>query len=60
MYFIPMGLLLTDEAAVVEGANLPSDRLAGLDAAGRLSNITAATLTRLCAVACDCAESTDS
>ena len=44
LYFIPMGLLLSNQEAVVEVAQLPSDRLAGLDAAGLLTNITAATL----------------
>jgi formate/nitrite transporter len=44
MYFIPMGLLLSSQPAVVDVAQLPSDRLAGLDGAGLLTNITAATL----------------
>ena len=44
MYFIPMGLLLADQPAVVAAANLPSDRLGGLDGAGLLTNLTAATL----------------
>ncbi len=44
MYFIPMGLLLSKQPAVVEAAALPSDRLAGLDGAGLLTNISAATL----------------
>jgi formate/nitrite transporter FocA (FNT family) len=39
-----MGLLLSSQAGVVEVANLPSDRLVGLDGAGLLTNITAATL----------------
>jgi formate transporter len=44
LYFLPMGLLLSNHPTVVEAAQLPSDRLAGLDAAGLLTNITAATL----------------
>jgi formate/nitrite transporter len=44
LYFLPMGLLLSNHPAVVEVAQLPPDRLAGLDAAGLLTNITAATL----------------
>ena len=44
MYFIPMGLLLSNKAVVVEVANLSSDRLAGLDGAGLVTNLTAATL----------------
>ena len=44
MYFIPMGLLLSKQAAVVEAADLPSDRLATLDGAGLVTNLTAATL----------------
>lgn len=44
MYFIPMGLLLSNQPDVIAAAALPSDRLAGLDAAGLLTNISAATL----------------
>lgn len=44
MYFIPMGLLLSEQPAVVEVANLPSDRLAALNGAGLVTNLTAATL----------------
>ena len=44
MYFIPIGLLLSNQPAVVQKAALPSDRLTTLDAAGLVTNITAATL----------------
>jgi formate/nitrite transporter len=44
MYFIPIGLLLADQPAVVEAAALPPDRLAALDAGGLVTNIGAATL----------------
>jgi formate/nitrite transporter len=44
MYFIPMGLLLANQPAVVEIAALPSDRFSSLDSAGLITNITAATL----------------
>jgi formate/nitrite transporter len=44
MYFIPMGLLLTREPEVVEAADLSGELLSGLDAAGLVSNLGAATL----------------
>lgn len=44
MYFIPIGLLLSNQPAVVDAAALPSDRLANLDAVGLITNISAATL----------------
>ena len=44
MYFIPMGLLLSNQAAVVEVADLPADRLARLDGAGLVTNLTEASL----------------
>lgn len=44
MYFIPMGLLLTNQPVVVEAAALPPDLLAGLDIGGLITNISAATL----------------
>jgi formate/nitrite transporter len=44
MYFIPIGLLLSNQPAVVEAAALPADRLATLDAGGLVTNIGAATL----------------
>jgi len=44
MYFIPMGLLLTRQSTVVETAALPGAQLADLDAAGLITNISAATL----------------
>jgi formate/nitrite transporter len=44
MYFVPIGLLLSNQPAVVEAAALPADRLATLDAGGLVTNIGAATL----------------
>jgi len=44
MYFIPIGLLLSDEPAVTSEAAIPPDALASLDLAGLLTNISAATL----------------
>ncbi|HEY7563717.1 MAG TPA: formate/nitrite transporter family protein [Acidimicrobiia bacterium] len=44
MYFIPMGLLLANQPAVVDTAALSAERLAGLDVGGLITNISAATL----------------
>jgi formate/nitrite transporter len=44
MYFIPIGLLLSGETAVVDRAALPSERLASLDTSGLITNLGAATL----------------
>ena len=44
MYFLPLGLLLSEEPEVVAAAELPSAQLAALDVPGMLTNIVAATL----------------
>jgi formate/nitrite transporter len=44
MYFIPMGLLLANQPAVVDTAALSAERLDGLDVGGLITNISAATL----------------
>jgi formate transporter len=44
MYFLPLGLLLKDRAAVAKGAFLPPGGLARLDLGGATTNILAATL----------------
>jgi formate transporter len=44
MYFLPLGLLLSDKAEVVKAAALPEGGLARLDGGGVASNLVAATL----------------
>jgi formate/nitrite transporter len=44
MYFIPIGLLLSDQSVPVKVAGLPPAQLADLNVGGALSNIVAATL----------------
>ncbi|MGH2650138.1 MAG: formate/nitrite transporter family protein [Actinomycetota bacterium] len=44
MYFIPLGLLLSDGPEVLQAAALPAGQLARLDAGGATANIVAATL----------------
>jgi formate transporter len=44
MYFIPIGLLLSDQSAPVKVAGLPTAQLADLNVGGALTNIVAATL----------------
>jgi formate transporter len=44
MYFIPLGLLLRDEPAVVAGAPVTPGQLSSLDLGGFVSNLGAATL----------------
>jgi formate transporter len=44
MYFIPLGILLSEKASVVDLAALPASQVAHLDAGGLVNNIAAATL----------------
>ena len=44
LYFIPMGLALREEPAVVTAAQIPQDRLATLDLGGFVNNLVAATI----------------
>ena len=44
MYFIPIGLLLSDQSVPVKVAGLPAAQLADLNVGGALNNIVAATL----------------
>jgi formate transporter len=44
MYFLPLGVLLSDRAEVVKAAALPAGTLAELDVGGAVTNIVAATL----------------
>ena len=44
LYFIPMGLVLREEPAVVATAQIPPDRLATLDLGGFVNNLVAATI----------------
>jgi formate/nitrite transporter FocA (FNT family) len=44
MYFVPLGLLLSDNADVVRAADVPASQLSGLDASGLITNIAGATI----------------
>jgi len=44
MYFVPLGLLLSDGPEVLQAAALPAGQLAHLDVGGAIENIVAATL----------------
>jgi len=44
MYFVPLGLLLSDGPEVLQAAALPASQLAHLDVGGAIGNIVAATL----------------
>ena len=44
MYFIPMGMALREDAAVVAAAQIPPDQLATLNLGGFLTNLVAATI----------------
>jgi formate transporter len=44
MYFIPMGLALREDAAVVTAAQIPPERLVTLDLGGLVNNLVAATI----------------
>jgi formate transporter len=44
MYFVPLGLLLSDKVDLVKAAALPAGQLADLNVGGAINNIVAATL----------------
>ena len=44
MYFIPMGILIKNEAGLSKAAGVSTDQLAKLDLAGFATNLVAATL----------------